>query len=222
MDGTGELFKDFVDALPDSFETLTVRYPTNQYLSYPEFVNILRATCPSTEPFVLVAESFSTPLAIKYAATHPASLRGLVLCAGFVTSPVQGVQRSLGLLLTPILFRVKLPDFAARFLLVGRDAPHSLLATVRAAISSVQPKVLAARVRAALACDARPELDQVAAPILYLQAKQDRLVSLSCLEEIQEIKPEMTVAAIEGPHLLLQRAPQRTAEIIVAFVRQLP
>jgi pimeloyl-ACP methyl ester carboxylesterase len=221
MDGTGELFRYFVAALPEIFKTKTVRYPTDQYLSYRELLDFVRAACPLSEPFVLIAESFSTPLAIQYAATNPANLKGLILCAGFAASPVQGWRRFLGSLLTPILFRMTLPNIAVRLLLVGSDAPYSLLAAVRSAVSSVRPNVLAARARATLACDVRKELNQITVPMLYLQAKEDHLVRSSCLKDIQQFKPQLAVAVVDGPHLLLQRAPQQTVELIVSFVRQI-
>jgi pimeloyl-[acyl-carrier protein] methyl ester esterase len=212
MDGTGELFSEFVAVLPPWLETVIVRYPTEQIASYAELEGIVRAACPVSEPFLLVAESFSTPLAIQIAATHPANLVGLVLCAGFATTPVEGWRRLPGLLLTPFVFRVPIPDIALKFWLVGADAPTSLLAAVRDAISSVWPRVLAARFRAVLECDVRAQLNQIAVPVLYLQAKQDRLVDRSSLEEIRRIKPHVKVVSIEGPHLLLQRQPQKSAE----------
>lgn len=45
---------------------------------------------PRTRPFVLLAESFSTPLAVKLAATNPSNLKGLIICAGFIKNPVTG------------------------------------------------------------------------------------------------------------------------------------
>jgi len=221
MDGTGKLFADFVRALPDEFETETVSYPTNVSLSYAKLTPIIQSAIPINVPFVLVAESFSTPLAIQFAATNPPNLKGLVLCAGFVTSPVRGCLRFIGSFLAPILFNLALPKLAANFLLVGPDAPAALLAVVRAAISTVQPNVLSARLRAIFACDTRDELSHVAVPILYIQAKQDRLVHASCLDEILQIVPQTTVAAITGPHLLFQREPEQTAEVVALFVQQL-
>ena len=219
MDGTGKLFSEFVAALPRSFETVTVRYPTDRPLSYLELGGIVRDACPVSEPFLLVAESFSTPLAIQYAATNPTNLEGVVLCTGFATSPVTGWRRLLGSLLAPFMFRVPLPNLAAKLWLVGPDAPPSLLTAVQAAISSVQPRVLCARLRAVLECEVRADLNRVAVPILYLQAKSDRLVGASCLEDVRRIKPQVTVASLEGPHLLLQCKPQRAAEAVVQFVR---
>jgi len=219
MDGTGNLFSEFVAALPETFEAVTVRYPAERYLQYSELEDFVLAACPTSGPFILVAESFSTPLALKYAATNPANLKGVVLCAGFATSPVRGWRRFLGLLLAPLVFRVPMPSLAAKRWLVGPDAPPSLLTAVRAAISSMQPKVLAARLRAVLACDVRADADRIAVPILYIRAKQDRLVNASCLEELRRIKPQMAVVALEGPHLLLQREPRSAVDAIVRFIQ---
>ena len=219
LDGTGELFSEFVAALAGKFETEAVRYPTEQCLSYAELENFVRAARPISGPFVLLAESFSTPLAIRYAASNPGNLEGLVLCAGFATSPMRGWRRFLSSLLAPLVFRVPLPTLAAKLWLVGPDSSPSLLAAVRSAVSSVQSRVLAARLRAVLGCDVRAELGRVAVPILYIQAQQDRLVSASCLEELRRIKPQMAVTMLEGPHLLLQREPRRAAEVVAAFAQ---
>lgn len=219
MDGTGELFSQFIAALPETFEAVAVGYPTERYLSYSELENLVRAASPVSERYMLVAESFSTPLAIQYAASKPANLAGVVLCAGFATSPVRGWRRLLGSLLAPLVFRVPLPKLAAQLWLVGSNAPTSLLMAVRDAISSVQPRVLVARLRAVLKCEVRADLCQIAVPILYLQAKGDRLVSASSLKDVQRIKPQVKVASLEGPHLLLQRQPQKAAEAVVEFAR---
>jgi pimeloyl-ACP methyl ester carboxylesterase len=221
MDGTGELFSEFAAALAGECDIATVRYPTERRLSYSELEGIVQAVCSTSGRFVLLAESYSTPLAIKYAASNPENLEGLVLCAGFATSPMRGWQRLLGWSLAPLMFLIPLPNPAAKFWLVGPGAPPSLLELVRAAVSSVKPKVLAARLRDVLACEVRQEMGDVTVPVLYIQAKQDRLVSASCLDELLRIKPQMTVAALEGPHLLIQREPYKAAETVVTFVRSL-
>ena len=219
MDGTGNLFADFVKALPHEFETVIVCYPADVFLSYPELMETVRLSIPDREPFVVVAESFSTPLAIQFAATPPANLRGMVLCAGFATSPVKGWRRSLFSLLSPVLLRLPLPKPVIERMLVGSGAHPSLISSVRAAVGSVRSKVLLARLRAILECDARTELSKIALPILYLEAKQDRLVSKSCLEEIRWITPRTTIAVVSGPHLILQREPSQTAEVVARFVQ---
>ena len=198
-----------------------MRYPVDANLPYSELADIVRSVAPESEPFVLIAESFSTPLAIQYAKANPPNLKGLVLCVGFVTNPVRGWIRFVCLLFLPVMFRMGLSDAMARFFLVGSNGTPTLLASVRAAITSVRPNVLSSRVRAVLACDARAELSQISVPTLYIQAAQDRLVPASCLEEIRRIRPGVAVAVLDGPHLLFQSKPQEAQEIVVSFVEGL-
>jgi pimeloyl-[acyl-carrier protein] methyl ester esterase len=221
MDGTGALFTDFVKTLPDAFDARAVRYPNDSFLPCSDLMTFVQSAAPESEQFVLVAESFSTPLAVQYAAMNPPNLMGLVICAGFVTSPVRGWKRFIVSLLAPVVFRLPFPGFATRFFLVGPDAAAPLIDAVRAATSSVRPNVLSGRLREVLACDARADLARVEVPILYLQAERDRLVSVSCLKEIQAIKRELEVVSIAGPHLILQREPERTAKAIARFMEQL-
>ena len=220
MDGTGELFADFIAAVSGEFETKVMRYSTDICQSYAELAGLIRVMVPADAPFVFVAESFSTPLAIYYAATKPPNLKGLILCAGFASTPVRGWRRLVVSVLGPVAFRFTFSNFACKLFLVGPDAPASLVAAVRCAVLSVRPDVLSARLRTLLACDFRAELAQVDLPILYVQAEQDRLVDASCLREILRIKPGTFVRAIPGPHLLLQRKPTRTAEVVAGFVDQ--
>jgi pimeloyl-[acyl-carrier protein] methyl ester esterase len=221
MDGTGELFAEFIRALPVESEAEVLRYPADRFLSYEQLMPLTQTGLPASEPFVLVAESFSTPLAVQLAATNPPNLKGIVLCAGFITSPVRDGLSRLGSFLSPILFSVGLPQSAARYWLTGSSASPVLVASVQAPISSVRPAVLSARLRAVLTCDASAELEKIAVPILYLQPKHDRLVGGRSLKEIQRIRPEIAVTVFPGPHLLLQREPQNTADRVADFVRQL-
>jgi pimeloyl-ACP methyl ester carboxylesterase len=219
MDGTGELFADFVEALPDTFDVEVVRYPNNVCLPYAELIKFVRSAAPASGPFVLIAESFSTPLAIQYAAKNPPNLKALIICTGFVTTPLRGWRRFLASLFAPLMFQVTLPEFAVG-LLVGPNAPSALVVAVRAAVSSVAPKVLSARLRTILACDARGELRNVTAPILYIRAEQDRLVPASCVDDIRRIQPQTAVVTIAGPHLLLQKEPEQTAKVVSRFAQR--
>ena len=220
LDGTGDLFNGFIAVLPSGFQVITVRYPTAESLSYAQLATMVRDATPASDPFVLVAESFSTPLAIQIAAEGLPKMKALVLCAGFATSPVRGWRRFLVSALGPILVRLPLPDFLAKRFLVGSDAPIELARTVRTAISSVTATVLTDRLRNVFACDVRTAFAKVRIPILYLQARRDQLVEAASLEEIRQIQPTTTVADIDGPHLLLQRRPMEAFNAIEKFLHQ--
>jgi pimeloyl-ACP methyl ester carboxylesterase len=201
--------------------TETPIYLRDTVLAYDDLIKAVRVHCEGSEPFVLLAESFSTPLAIRVAAERPTNLKALVLCAGFASSPVRGLIRWLSWILAPVLMRVGPPDVVIRALLLDADAPEALVGDVRKAIVSVQSNVLASRLRAVLACDVRSDLRRINVPMFYLHAQRDRLVQPRSLAEIQRLRPDIETVSVDGPHLLLQREPQKCAEIVFGFLETL-
>lgn len=222
LDGTGELFADFVAALPQAWTATTVAYPTDRFLPYTDLRPFVSAAVPQSERFVLVAESFSTPLAVWYAATNPRNLDAVVICAGFVGSPVHAWSGIVKAMLTPWLFRLRPPRFILEYFLLGRNTPPELLTKLRRTLRRVGPGVLSGRVREALHCDARDDLRRTTVPLLYLEATYDRLLSSSCEKEFSHLRPDIQFSSVPAPHLLLQREPQKAATIMMAFFRSLP
>jgi pimeloyl-ACP methyl ester carboxylesterase len=220
MHGTDELFSGFINAMPKPKHIERLDYPIEASSSYQQLLGIVQSSVSSSDPYFLLAESFSTPLAIQFAATNSTNLKGLILCAGFACSPLTGPSHFAASLLAPLFFRLPVFAFTMDRFLIGPDAPESLQAAVRAAISSVKPSVLTARLRAVLSCDARQALSQIAVPILYMQAAKDKVVPKSCLDEIRRIKPDIRAAQINGPHLILQREPKLSANIVAEFIEE--
>lgn len=85
MYGDGELFSDFMKALPGDFASTSPLYPDDVCLSYADHLRALKYSASEYGAFVMLAESFSTPIAIQFAATNPPNLKGLVISAGFAT-----------------------------------------------------------------------------------------------------------------------------------------
>ena len=220
MDGTGKLFRTFIEALPQSYEARPVSYPNDRPRTYSELAELVVKRLPRSEPFVLLAESFSTPLAIQIAAGNPAGLKALILVAGFATNPSYPWLPWFGSLLLPGRMRLRLPDLVVRRVLLGPAASRDFLNDVRKALLSMSPEVFSSRLDSIFNCDSHDALSRVGVPILYLQATKDRVVPPRCLDEMLAIKPEISMAQIDGPHLLLQREPEKSAEIIARFIQQ--
>jgi pimeloyl-ACP methyl ester carboxylesterase len=220
LDGTGQLFADFLAALPDTFTTTIVKYPTEKFLSNAELLPFVSAAVSKAGPFVLLAESFSTPIALRYAAANPPNLAGLVICAGFVFKPIAGWSCIVKCIAKPWFFRMRPPRRILEYFLVGPSAPPKLIQTLRQVLQIVNPGVLSRRVCEALDCDARSDLTRTTVPIMYVQATHDRLLAKSCSSEILRIKPDVISEVIHGPHLILQREPRRVANLVAAFVQQ--
>jgi pimeloyl-ACP methyl ester carboxylesterase len=220
LHGTGDLFRRFIDELPSGYRRSVVSYPTNLGC-YADLDPVVRGVIPEIPPYVLLAESFSSPLALQIASTHPGYFCGLILCGGFAASPIGDPMRTAFSLGAPWLFRRKLSDSAVRRFLVGSDAQGDLIEEVRNAIRQVPPQVLADRLRQVLHCDVRSEISKIWVPILCLRGSADRLVGESCAKEIlsQAQREESRSVTIDGPHLLLQARPTACVDAITDFLR---
>lgn len=215
MDGTGVFFLDFTAAMPPEFEPLVVKYPNDPKLGYPELEALARAALPRDHSFILLGESFSGPIAISIAASNPPGLRGLILCCTFARSPHPLLSFATAAIRPFPAARV--PAFIQHRNLFGRfDSPRlrAQLAEVR---SLVSPNTLKSRLEAVAHIDVSDELRRVTVPILYLRAQRDRVVSGASGDYIKKIRPDVEVAGLDAPHLLLQTVPREALSIIGNF-----
>jgi pimeloyl-[acyl-carrier protein] methyl ester esterase len=214
LDGTGELFAPLLQALGENVTTSVVRYGAE--LTFDEYVESAGKALP--EQCVLVAESFSGPVAIAVAARHPQKMRCLVLCATFAVSPFRALLSAVRFV-PARLFRpnMLLPTMVDYFCFSG--VPVSLRPSPVSVVSTVPPAIMRARLACLANADVRTLLPRVATPTLYLRASTDRIVSSRLSRELTSQLPNVTVAEINGPHLLLQTRPRECAAAIASFVR---
>jgi pimeloyl-[acyl-carrier protein] methyl ester esterase len=218
LDGTGALLGHFAESLGRTLPVEIVRYPADLAASYAELEEIARAALPADEPYLLVGESFSGPIAISLAAKAPPGLRGLVLCATFARSPVPYLRPFAPLL--PIA-PTHLPVAVLRYLLLGRWATPAIDRALDAALAEISPEVLRKRVAEVLRVDVSARLRAVRVPVMYLQAAQDRMIPASAAEHLRRIVPSIDVVKIDGPHFLLQAAGEPCVEKILDFARRI-
>lgn len=218
MDGTGRLFAPFRAVLPGAIRTRTVSYPTARALGYAELLEQVVAQAPE-RPYVLLAESFSGPLALLHASARPRLLRGLVLVSSFARNPAPAGSAALASPLGTLPFRFRPPRWAVRVLLAGSDAPAALVAEVVEVIRSVAPGVMRQRLREVLRSDVRDCLPAIDVPVLYLLGTGDRLIGRRGLRTLGDRLARLRTVALDGPHLLLQRRPAAAAAVVVDFLR---
>ena len=218
MDGTGELYRDFARLLPTWIEPQIVAYPTDQKLTYGQIRERVESVLPQSEPFAIFAESFSSPVAVLIAARAPTNLKSVVLCAGFVTSPIGGITRAFANLFSHLVFSFRAPTFAIRRYLVGNDASDEMVRSVGSAIAKVPAGALAHRLRCVLGCDYRHELRSLSVPVLYVGAVQDRLVGKRSAEVIREVRSETRFVSVDGPHLVVQARPREVMREMLDFL----
>lgn len=217
FDGTGILFEPFLRSLPAGVVAQVVIYPTDRVCSADEFAQIALAVLPKSEPYVLIAESCSGPIALKISIMHPLPPVAIVLCASFATCPVSRGLIAMLDFCGGLLCRFRLPRWAVkRYLLAG--ASDEVLSLFYTAINSMPPRVLASRFGVLRAFDASFAPRSINQPMLYLQATRDRIVAAQNGHLIQQRYPHVRMERIDSPHLILQSQPQAAARAVSAFV----
>jgi pimeloyl-ACP methyl ester carboxylesterase len=213
MDETGLLFDAFARRLAPRLDPRVVAFPTDVSLTYDELLQ--RIDVP-TQPFAIVAESFSGPLGIRLANRFADRVRGLVLVASFLRAPSR--LESWMSAVAPLLFRLPPPSFALRWALLGPDATTDEVTTVRSAIARVRPDVLAGRLRAIAGVDAENDFAASSVPTLYIAGAHDRLVGPDALAQLKTIRADLETRALPAPHLVLQRRPAEAANVVTEFL----
>jgi pimeloyl-ACP methyl ester carboxylesterase len=195
-----------------------VGYPVDRALGLDELAELALEKVPGSEPFVIIAESFSGPIGVRVASKRPTGLTALVLVASFVTPPMGAISRWLVRLGAGLAARLPLsPNIVTNFLL-AENADEDSIAEVQEAVRSVRPHVLASRLRMVATLDVRSDLKACAVPILYLAGSQDRLVPPHRVHQLVTLHPQTVLRTIPAPHLVLQTAPRIAAREIAEFL----
>lgn len=119
LDGTGILLEPFADALPRTMSAQIVRYPRIVFPRLESFVDCAEQQLARHSPEVLVAESFSGPIAFRLVAERLRETRLLILVASFLTCPRPLPLRMASLLPLATLLRLPVPDWALRAFAYG-------------------------------------------------------------------------------------------------------
>ena len=88
LDGTGARITPFLREMERTVQVRVLEYPPDQPLGYAELESLVRQGLPQGERYVLLAESFSGPIAIRVAADPPPDLAGVILCGTFARNPL--------------------------------------------------------------------------------------------------------------------------------------
>lgn len=219
LDGSGLLFSPLLEKLGPIITTLVIKYPPRKNLSYAALIELVRSHIPTSTPFVLLGESFSGPIAVAIAASAPTNLCGVILCASFVNNPHPALRMFKRIL--RFLPAKKIPIGVIEKFGFGDYSNRELRALLGLALNEISDETMVARLQEIIEVDVSRELAKIKLPLLYIQAKQDRLVPSSALTRIEKIQPQMDVVQIDGPHFLLQTRPELVTERLITFFNRL-
>lgn len=222
LDGTGLSFEPLRPFLPAGLRAQVVTYPTHRCLDFEQTVQWAADQIASNDPPIVLAESFSGPVAVALVGSGRLSAKCLILCATFARAPRPRLLALSRLLPITAMLRLPFPHFLFKHIVAGGPASATLLADLWRQIRPiVSPAVLAHRLDLIRQIDIRPWLPRLTLPCLYIQASGDRTVPPLALHDFTSALPHLQVVRIPGPHFILQAQPQASLTAVCNFVSRI-
>jgi pimeloyl-ACP methyl ester carboxylesterase len=218
LDGTGARLTPFLLEMQRAVPTRVIRYPPDRPMGYSELESLVRQSLPQAGPYVLLAESFSGPIAIRVAADPPPGLAGLILCGTFAKNPFPWLS-AVRALAVRMPFK-SLPRWLRAPLLWGSGDPRRAPPRAERASAVVDKGVIRRRLHEILTVDVTACLEAITVPTLILGATRDRIVPRSAARLLVQRARHGEAAEIDGPHLLLQSRPAESAAAVLRFLKR--
>lgn len=222
MDGTGTLLQPLAAELRSRGHDPTVlSYAHDRPQSYAELIDdVVVPALPRDEPFVLLAESFSGPIALALAQRELPGLVGLALVVTFAEPPDNFLLPLSRMLPVKWILSAPIPCWVAHQVMLGGRPVRGDQDALCRVIKQVQPGVLTERLREVR--ELRLARKPIALPAIYLRADDDNLLPKDAVESVRALVPGLQVFDVEGPHLVLDTSPEECARLIAEFVHTLP
>lgn len=210
MDGTGKLFSPLINLITD-IDVDVIPLPHEGPQDYDSLTQWVSTKLPERD-FILLAESFSGPIAANLSRQNNPHLKSVIFVASFLSAPSSwklAVVRCL-----PIKFLFKMPGakFFQKAFCLGWDIEPDLLKLFEFSLAEVSQATLAARLKTLSKLMYLPFVSTL--PVVYIQATKDKLVPTLVLQDFVSAYPRMKVIKIQGPHFLLQARAEECAKII--------
>ena len=212
LDGTGDLFKPFIEALPNELDPLVISYPSNTKLSYQQLTELVISQLPA-EKFILVGESFSGYIVHQVALRKPKNLKSVIFVAAFLESPRPFLLGLSSWLPRSLLLSMPIPSYVVETFLLGLEANKNMVDLLKKSIEKVSPNILSYRLKEIARLRNNHQSCEIKAT--YIQATDDKLVPKRCVESFRNTFNNISVIQIEGPHFILQINPLACAEVVV-------
>lgn len=217
LDGSGKLFAPIVPILDAQFDLVFITYPDLD--SFQDYIDIARNQLPAEPGYSLLAESFSGPVAIALLAQLGDRVGPSVLAATFARSPLATLTRMSGQVPGQMFSIGALNEFCLD-IDAAEDEDFSDTQPLPLNITEqLDGAALKHRLSVFSRIDVSAMLPQISAPILYLCARRDGILSASDAQMLQQNLPDVRREDIDGPHLLLQTCPQQCADLIIQHLR---
>jgi pimeloyl-[acyl-carrier protein] methyl ester esterase len=149
---------------------------------------------------------------------YPARIKCAVLCATFAVSPFRTLTHAARYMPTFLFTPTRIQKPLLRGFCLNGGSDDALVDRAVAVVRSLSAATIRNRLETLSGIDVTALLPRIMAPVLYLQATRDRIVSDRLSRQLTQALPRARVQQIDGPHLLLQSRPAACAAAIKRFL----
>ena len=211
LDGTGDLFEPLIEKLPGKFDIQIISYDTKKEQSYDDLTQSVLEQLPK-EAFIIIAESFSGPIAYQIALQHPNHLKSIIFVATFLENPRIILLKILNILPLKFLFALPIPTSIIKTFLLGKEIDEKAILLFKNTFKKLDPKIISFRLQEIANL---PKIEKkLNLNITYIQATKDKLVPDLSIKKFKKAFKNVDVYKIAAPHLVLQAKPQYCTKII--------
>jgi pimeloyl-[acyl-carrier protein] methyl ester esterase len=214
LDGTGKLFSHFVQLRPPSFSCEVLAYDDG-FAESDEYVNAVKVRFRADTKTVLIAESFSGPIATHVASRYPEQVAGIVFAASFVTPP-HPMLLNIASVMPTSAFGAMRTTLVNHFCVNG-VREKNVIDEASAVVGELESAVIKRRLML-LGSLAKLAHAQIDIPVLSLRATQDRLITQAATSSIATTFPKAISVDVDAPHFLLQTHPEECWRHIEKFI----
>jgi len=201
LHGTTRLFDAFVAMAPPWARCRPLSLPRE---GPQDFDSLARAFEPQVRPlegFVLIAESYSGPVAARISALLGSKLALLVLCNPLTASAFLFPPR----LAASLASATWVPAWTAALLMTGGD--RALARAMLRQVRALPRQTLIDRISIAQRTSPADIVTHVSSPLLSILGTRDLLVRASSSRDSIGRIPYSTVVELDAPHLVIQSHP---------------
>lgn len=220
LDGTGELFHDLITELNDNLNIVTVSYSQEETIE--DYLSSINEKIGHNEQVILLAESFSGPIALHFITNHPEKIKCCIFSASFSKTPFLSVCKTAAFLPNWFFKNTSFQKFAIKHYCYGKYFTPSLGERTQKVINKISSTSIKQRLLLLSKQQShnliKDKNHNIVMPCLYLQADKDRIVRKFLSNALCKALPNINKKTINGPHLLLQTKPKESAKAILSFV----
>lgn len=223
-DGTGVLFEPFLKVVTSSLESEGISLSIELVnLNHDKFGNPLAQNLAFqaarieneyvTQPIMIIAESYSGLLAYELLSRERLNIAQVIFVASFLNAPSN--LATIAAKFNPAWLKAVMqvtPSPVWGRVLFGRWQTPQLRALFRQALAQTPNDLLQQRL--AIIASAQIPNKTIDVPCLYLQARQDSLVSANNIEIFRQVFSNFASITVDGTHFLLQTNPEAVWEAL--------